>query len=262
VGASRWLTPDFKVALALQDDPIPDTIALTAREKIRKEQLERVVEHGLAQFLEVGKALAELRSRRLYRTHFATFEDYVRTRFGLARSSVDQLIRSASTAQCLLDNGLDLPESTTESMIRPISALPGDELKVACWQFAQSLAPECGVTQPLVSRLCRVVRNVLEGAPQEDFGEQERAGEETSPSRNGARLNFRRQVTSPERETPFIRPVERLASWSGFSVEVIVSSVKAPSALILFRACSVLTDRLKQVQERLAANYPELTANA
>src|SRR4029077_3412888 len=117
---------------------------------------------------------------------------------------------------------LSLPEGTTEAIVRPISALPGDELKVACWQFAQSLAPERGPTQPLVSRLCRVVRNVLEGAPQE--------GEEIPPSGNGAREGFhprlRRRVTSPERETHFIRPVERLASWSGFSVEVIVSSVK------------------------------------
>src|SRR4029077_14507173 len=121
---------------------------------------------------------------------------------------------------------------------------------------------ECGPSGTLVSRLCRVVRNVLDDAPQGDFGEPNQADEETPSLRNGARLNFRRQVTSPERETPFIRPVERLAAWSGFSVEVIVSSVKAPSALILFRACSVLTDRLKQVQERLAANYPELSSNA
>jgi hypothetical protein len=243
------------VPFALQDEPIPDTIALTAQEKIRKEQLERVVEHGLAQFLEVGKALAELRSRRLYRTHFATFEDYVRTRFGLARSSVDQLIRSASTAQQLLDNGLSLPEGTTESMIRPISALPGDELKVACWQFAQSLAPERGPTQPLVSRLCRVVRNVLDG---ESDGESE--DEESSQSRSGARFGpgLRRRVTSPERETPFIRPVERLASWSGFSVEVIVSSVKAPSASTLFRACSVLADRCHSICVELTRQFPEL----
>jgi hypothetical protein len=241
------------VASALQD--VPDTIPLTTQEKIRKEVLERVVEHGLVQFLEVGKALAELRSSRLYRTHYATFTDYVRARFNLARSSIDQLVRSSQTAQCLLDNGLDLPEGTNEATIRPITALPGDELKVACWQFAQSLAPERGPTQPLVSRLCRVVRNVLEGAPQE--GEETQCG-----AREGFHSRSRRRVTSPERETPFIRPVERLASWSGFSVEVIVSSVNPPSASTLFRACDVLANRLRQVQERLAANYPELITDA
>jgi hypothetical protein len=51
--------------------------------------LESVVERGLEEPLRVGQALAELRNRRLYRTEFPTFKQYVRSRFGLARSSVD-----------------------------------------------------------------------------------------------------------------------------------------------------------------------------
>ena len=92
----------------LQPELIEDAIPLTRGEKELKAQLEGIVEHGLSQFMEVGRALSELRSRRLYRTNYPTFEAYVRDRFGLARSTVDGVIRSAQTAQSLLDSGIEL----------------------------------------------------------------------------------------------------------------------------------------------------------
>jgi hypothetical protein len=135
------------------EDRIADTIPLTSKERALKERLEAIVERGIQKFLEVGLALGELRARRLYRTTHPTFAEYVKDRFGLARSTVDGVIRSAQTAQSLLDSGLDLPANVGEAMIRPISALPGDDdLKAATWEFVQTIAPECGPTQPLVSR--------------------------------------------------------------------------------------------------------------
>jgi hypothetical protein len=94
--------------------------------------LEAVVKAGLEEFLRVGNALAELRNRRLYRVEFATFEEYVRVKFALARSSADSLIRSAKTAEVLMEAGVELPSSTTATLMKPIATLPGDELKIAC----------------------------------------------------------------------------------------------------------------------------------
>jgi hypothetical protein len=156
------------MSFSLRDEPVPDACPLTAAEKTLKAELEKVVEGGLQEFLKVGAALATLRNRRLFRTEFATFEEYVRAKFGLARSSADQLIRSAQTAQVLLEAGVELPANTTATVLRPIASLPGEELQVACWEFAQSLAPARGVTQPLIARLVRVVRNALEGAGRRD----------------------------------------------------------------------------------------------
>ena len=223
------------------DEPIPDTVPLTGWEKLRKEELEKVVEGGLQEFLKVGAALAELRNRRLYRTHYATFQEYVRARFGLARSSVDQLIRSSATAQTLLDDGEELPPNTTEAVIRPVSALPTPELKAACWSLARSLAPACGPTQPLVSKVCRMIRNLVDG----------------DSSRIGS---GRHRSSAPlERETPFVRPILRLATWSGFSAEVIISHIAEPSnAKNLYSACSVMIGRLNQVQQRLVTHFPEV----
>ena len=243
-------------------DLIPDAVPLSAPERLRKEQLEQVVAGGLAKFLEVGTALAELRNRRLYRMEFVTFEEYVRSKFGLHRSSVDGVIRSAQTAQVLLDAGLQLPPDTNPTSLRAISALPTDELKTACWELARNLSPARAPSQPLVSRLCRLVRNCLdEEETLEDRSAQ--IGEEwdgsPAPSRWGSTYRARRLVSSPQREVPFVRPLLRLTSWQGFSAEIVISSVNASAnASVLYRACAVMMARCKEVQARLVTAFPEV----
>lgn len=65
----------------------------------------------------------------------------------------------------MLDNGIELAPNTPEAVVRPISALPDDsDLKAAVWEFVEAIAPECGPTQPLVSRICRTIKNVLDDA--------------------------------------------------------------------------------------------------
>jgi hypothetical protein len=229
------------VSSLFDDDPIATSIPLTGREKALKERLEAIVERGIQQFLETGLALGELRAKRLYRTTHATFELYVRDRFGLARSTVDGVIRSATTAKSLIDSGLEVPPSVGEATIRPLSALPDDDLRSATWEFVSCIAPQCGPTQPLVARICRLVRNSLD---------LEGGG--------CSRVVNSRRRESPERETLFLRPVERLAAWHGFQVEMIVSSVAPPSAHTVWQACGVLADRCRLVQQRLESLYPEL----
>jgi hypothetical protein len=242
--------------LFVEEPPIADTIPLTTKERRLKDELELVVERGLEQFLEVGLALGELRAKRLYRMTHATFELYVKDRFGLARSSADQLIRSASTAQCLLEAGAELPAGTTESVVRPISTLPDDaDLKSAVWEFVEAIAPECGPTSPLVERVCRSIKNALDGVAedaQQDTS-NERAGRHDGP--RSARL-----PGSPSRERAFVAPLLRLSSWQGFSLELVLSHAdKLESAKSLYHACDVMRERCGYVCERLAASYPELT---
>jgi hypothetical protein len=112
---------------------------------------------------------------------FVTFEEYVRSKFGLHRSSVDGLIRSAQTAQVLLEAGLGLPADTTATSLRAISALPGNELKSACWILAQCVSPARTPSEPLVSRLCRLVRNCLEEKESALDGEEQIGGERATP---------------------------------------------------------------------------------
>ncbi len=71
----------------LEENPATATITVSAIEipELREEEqrdrlhLERRVERA---FFEAGKALAELRDRRLYRSTHKTFEQYCKDRFG------------------------------------------------------------------------------------------------------------------------------------------------------------------------------------
>lgn len=92
--------------ISLQENPPSATITVSAvevTELTQEEQsdrllLERKVERA---FFEAGKALAELRDRRLYRSTHGTFEEYCRDRFGYTHRRVNYLI-----AGCLVVDNL------------------------------------------------------------------------------------------------------------------------------------------------------------
>lgn len=61
--------------------------------------LESIIDRGIATFMEVGQALAEIRDTRLYRATHGTFESYCRDRFGFSRAHGYRLIRAATLAE-------------------------------------------------------------------------------------------------------------------------------------------------------------------
>jgi hypothetical protein len=56
---------------------------------------EKVIEHGLATFVEVGDALLTIRDNRLYRGEYATFDAYCKERWGFSRQRAHQLTDAA-----------------------------------------------------------------------------------------------------------------------------------------------------------------------
>jgi hypothetical protein len=236
--------PDAFEADLKSPSPAPEKAVcpLSAEERIRRRQLILVVERGLSQFLAVGAALLELRSSRLYRETHDTFESFCRETFGLARSTTDQVIRSASTAQLLLATGAELPANTSEAVIRPVSALPSAELQTATWQLIQAASPACGPTQPLASKICRTVRNAIE-----------------APGNNGNGHKPRKRE-HPEREQSFISPVRRLSAYKGFDANLVLGHVeKFSSALSAFTACRIMAERCLTCCDILSKRFPELT---
>jgi hypothetical protein len=77
---------DF-LELAILDGATPSTLSLP--------ELERVIERGQQTFIEVGRALLEIRDRRLYRETHATFEAYCRERWGWSRRHANRQIEAA-----------------------------------------------------------------------------------------------------------------------------------------------------------------------
>ena len=68
---------------------------LSLTELSRREELEHIIQVGLGTFYYVGSALLEIRDSRLYRSTHATFEDYCRDRWKMARNYANKLILAA-----------------------------------------------------------------------------------------------------------------------------------------------------------------------
>ncbi|MBE9039349.1 hypothetical protein IQ235_00880 [Oscillatoriales cyanobacterium LEGE 11467] len=87
--ANREAAPKPVTPEVVEADPTAIDGELSYDEKRDRLHLERKVERA---FYEAGRALRELRDRRLYRSTHKTFENYCRDRFGYSRRKMDYLI--------------------------------------------------------------------------------------------------------------------------------------------------------------------------
>ncbi|OYD86892.1 hypothetical protein CDG77_32400 [Nostoc sp. 'Peltigera membranacea cyanobiont' 213] len=132
--AEEDISPQENPALATIDVTAVEIPELTEQEQSDRLHLERRVERA---FFEAGKALTELRDRRLYRSTHKTFEDYCRERFGFSRRQPYHLIEAA----VIFDNLVEKCERsvhilpTNEWQIRPLSKLDPD-IQPEAWEQA------------------------------------------------------------------------------------------------------------------------------
>lgn len=103
--------------------------------------LERTIEVGLRKFVEVGRALAAIRDRRLYRETHRRFQDYIEHRWGLSRARAYQLIGAADVADRVSTNVGAAP--TNEAQARELGRLPEDQ-QLACWSDYCEACAEAG----------------------------------------------------------------------------------------------------------------------
>lgn len=87
--------------------------------------LEQIVERGLTTFVDVGRALAEISERKLYREQgFSTFEEYCAKRWGWSRETAYKYIRATDAAENVYAS-----TQTTPSLgqARELASLPPDQ---------------------------------------------------------------------------------------------------------------------------------------
>ncbi|MBD2535847.1 hypothetical protein H6G97_43480 [Nostoc flagelliforme FACHB-838] len=138
---------------------------LTEQEISDRLHLERRVERAV---FEAGKALAELRERRLYRSTHKTFEDYCRDRFGHSRQKSNYLIAAADvyenlTTNCCQNLGIEnlttnssqiLP--TSEGQVRPMTKLEPQEQQevwLRAVEFAGGKIPSGRIVKDVVQQI-------------------------------------------------------------------------------------------------------------
>ena len=103
----------------------PAALSLSPEEESSLSRLEIVIEDGLASFVRVGEALLDIRSKRLYRDDFTTFEDYCRERWDLSESYANYKIQAAEVTTIVVDAGLPAPRSESQTReLAPLLAQP------------------------------------------------------------------------------------------------------------------------------------------
>jgi hypothetical protein len=140
---------------------------LTLEEQHLRLQLERKVERS---FYECGKALMELRNKRLYRSTHKTFEQYCQSRFSFTRRNVNYLIAGSEVVDNLLagtnDSQIQIEDDlgticsqilpTNECQVRPLTKLEPDQQREV-WQQAVKKAgnkvPSGRIVKDVVQRI-------------------------------------------------------------------------------------------------------------
>jgi hypothetical protein len=220
-------------------DTIADSIALTAQEKTRLVELESVVETHLETFLTVGRALAEIRARRLYRQQFATFEDYCVKRWGFSGSRGLDLARSASVAEHLLagpaapqTGNAPLPADLSADTLRPLQRLD-PPLQSAVWRLASRVGKP---THHVVAKIVRVVEHAVH---------------------EGTNGTGAKSAPPPSEKKVFLLSIHRLAE-SRVPACVIIQGIDENKARAHLRVCQNLVVRIHEVIQALRQQFPEL----
>ena len=120
------------IVKVVESSSLTETDELSDEEESDRLHLERKVERA---FYEAGKALQELRDRRLYRSTHETFELYCRERFGYSRRKMDYLIAGSEVYQ----NLLEASETRTNC-----SQNAEDEMRTNCSQTKTDVLSEDG----------------------------------------------------------------------------------------------------------------------
>ena len=225
----------------LLDDPLLDAIPLTAAEKARFAELEGIVQTHLETFLTVGRALCEIRNRRLYRREFATFEDYCKHRWGFSGARGLDLVRSTEVAEHLLagpaaplNGDAPLPADLSADTLRPLQRLD-PPLQSAVWRLASRVGKP---THHLVSRIARVVENAI------NQGTNGTGGSKPQPPQSQKKL--------------FLLSVHRLADSAWFSPQLIVQGLDEARARKHRAACNALISRCHEILEKIRQQFPSL----
>lgn len=121
------------------------TTELTTTEHQKYLECNATIEHGLQTFFDVGTALMIVRSDRLYREEYGTFEDYCQEKWGWTRQRANQLIASADVVANLAEMTTIVVKPATESQVRELVKLEPDKQRAA-WKDVVDTAPKGKIT--------------------------------------------------------------------------------------------------------------------
>jgi len=134
---------------------------LSRQDGLLLHQYEKAIARGAKAFIEVGRALLQIKQKKLYLIEYETFAEYCHQRWGFERNYAKRLIHSAE----VVENLQNVPTGTfpeTERQARPLAQLPVEQQATA-WQDVVDECQERGV--PVTTA---AVEKVVEGYKAQD----------------------------------------------------------------------------------------------
>jgi len=98
---------------------------ITEIEAQRLARCEETISRGLETFVKVGRALAEIRDRRLYRAKYGTFDAYVAARWGMSRTRAYEFIAAGEVVETVTTTSAtaDIAAPRNEAVARELAPL-------------------------------------------------------------------------------------------------------------------------------------------
>lgn len=109
--------------------------ALAANEKTRLSVCEATIEKGMTTFVDVGNALAEIQTGRLYRETHDTFDLYLKDRWSMSRTRAHELIKGAAAVQNVRNCEQTPPKLPNSSQAKELAKAPPEKQSEA-WKKA------------------------------------------------------------------------------------------------------------------------------
>jgi hypothetical protein len=119
------------------------TTALTTTQKERLEVLVETINTGMQSFIEVGHALSEITTSKLWQESADSFEEFCRQRWEFTSKRAIQLMNAGRVSDVLEDR--DVTERPrNERQTRVLTQIDSDDMVVEVWEYAVETAPEAG----------------------------------------------------------------------------------------------------------------------
>lgn len=124
---------------------------LELAEQKRLQELEGIIEHGLASFMTTGVALLEIREDKLYRDDYGTFKEYCDKRWGMTDRNA-QYIMNATKFRKELETrrGLRVLPSNVDQTV-PLTRLKTKEQRAKAWKNAVQASGNGRPSAPVVA---------------------------------------------------------------------------------------------------------------
>jgi hypothetical protein len=108
---------------------------LRSAEQNKLVDCEQTIRRGIKAFFEVGKALAIIKTERLYRCEYQTFDQYCEEKWDFSRIRAYQLINATACMEMLTNVNIPIPQK--EAQVRPLLNIPENEIAETWRMFVE-----------------------------------------------------------------------------------------------------------------------------